>query len=221
MDILRKIPDEVIPKGGEYKFFTRYKGVLCPHVILTQDEIRNYSGRLLVIKDLKWALEITTSAIKLLSNEDESFNWTLVAEGLFRSAIMTYTKCFKTDNRGASLDPSMFKNNEEMRNIYLEIKNFRDSYLAHAGGSKLEDCEFRLVLNPKNMPRGILNIQPIIRDTNVFSKINGEGLLSILEFSIDYMSQKQMGKYQALKKKMESIPIEDLYGRAEFPPTKT
>ncbi len=81
MYLLKKIPNISVRLGDGVQFFPSRNKTLYPYVVLKDRKIKNYSGRLLVLKDLMWAKKaIETARLLIRQSNEEGDNTAFAAE---------------------------------------------------------------------------------------------------------------------------------------------
>lgn len=188
------------------------KGKICPYVLHSSPIGKQFSGYVLILKDLDFAINCLEN-LRQNKVTDSQIRTAILFAGLF-----TYMKCFTSGSeRGTHLHKDIFKRqSKKNKKLHKKIDEFRNKYLAHASTQTYETSNIALFLNPDQAKKEILTMSIAAK----YIKSKDDELIDYIELMNkvkELVAKKMKKKLVALKKEVRSIPIEELYSRAKEP----
>ena len=198
----------------------------CPQILLSSNQAKIFSNFALIKKDLKFCKTALSIASGLASDGEElkqvggfrpEFDeQSDVLKGMYISFVVTYGKCFtKADGRRVKLELKDTFDDDELKELHLEVMNQRHEYIAHGGKTKFEQVDPIVVLHPDKE----MNVTPLLTTQSYhlvgFNKEEFERYLELVNFvdkKLDVLLEK---KATALyEKEIAPKELDDLYKEA-------
>ena len=187
-------------------------GILCPYVIHDSIIGKQFSGHVLIVKDIDFSINCLR-ALKNNTITDSEFRTAILFSGLF-----TYMKCFTSGKeRGTHLHESLFKTTlPKFINIHKEIDEFRDQYLAHASTKIHETSNIVLFLNPDVKNKKLIKMSIAAKYvTDKDEKL--DEYIELMEKVKNLVTARMEGRLAALKKEVYEINLDELYDKSILP----
>ena len=211
-----KVLEHVDRDTGKVTRSYSYKRYPCTRVLLTSKVAKQFTGWVLIEKDLRNVL----IWLKKIASEKEDFDQRKAArfvitkdkeklhllKGLFVASLTFYGKCFtKCDGRPVKLVPAQL--DIRFRPIHEECMQYRHQFAAHSGEAKLEFADAALVF-PKKFRTGV---QPRIyrelyQPVDGWLSSNDELFIDLVEHARGVVNAK-IGKLYDKLLEEEGIPI--------------
>lgn len=133
----------------KYQKFKTKEGKTCPAYIADTNMSKQLSRYTQIMDDLRSAITLVEELGEHVSAEVEKAIWT--------SAVMLYGKCFASaEGRRIKLEEShILKFDVEAIMYHRDLLILRNKFIAHAGGTSMENSESIVVLSPEDEGKSI------------------------------------------------------------------
>ena len=133
----------------KYQKFKTKDGKTCPAYIADTKISKQLSRYTQIMDDLRSAITLVEELGEHVSAEVEKAIWT--------SAVMLYGKCFASaEGRRIKLEEShILKFDVEAIMYHRDLLILRNKFIAHAGGTSMENSESIVVLSPEDEGKSI------------------------------------------------------------------
>lgn len=204
-------------------FVKKINDVECPFFGLVADKTSHNEIEQLVVK-LKSYLMIESDLLKAkhyfswVKSENDHKNSDFI-EAIFEMAIICYSRPF-ADGEGRSFKihgDQVFKKKTEFKGIHQQLRDLRNKFSAHSGGTLLEEVLVCVALNPPPKERAVLELyHGILRLAGHTDDFLNESIAAI-DYIIEWLRPFKDELTNKILELVRANDLEILYKNAIYP----
>lgn len=210
-------------KRSQICFVWKHNGEECPFIALAGPKNSDNQIDQLASKFKSYALieNDLNSAKKFFArvgskNDENDIDYT---DAIFEMAIIAYSRPF-ADGEGRSLKlhgDQVFKGRSELKTVHQQLRDLRNKFSAHSGGTAYEEVLLYVALTPVSGSKSVLEMyRGMVRLASMTDEfINGA--IEIINFILDWIKPKQDELCEQILNLMRTSNIETLYKDAHYP----
>ncbi len=210
-------------KNSQICFVWKHNGEECPFIALagtrnSESQIdqlaHKFKSYALIENDLNSANKFFSRVMAARDEGDTDY-----IDAIFEMAIMAYSRPF-ADGEGRSLKlhgDQIFKGKSNLKNTHQHLRDLRNKFSAHSGGTAYEEVLLYIALTPASSSKAVLELyRGMVRLAGMTDEFISEAIEAI-NFILDWIKPKQDELYLQILALMRAIDIEALYKDARYP----